>query len=255
MNPKTRQDYIRVLARESVEDLRPMLHGKQVHVRSGLAYVIYDEYCKRYTVILRDGDSCHSWATPTTNGRILVRIWERMTGLTPPLDLLLEIEDIEGEGWQESPLRRKQKKENIELLALLKRTAIASCLCLVTLFGVTDGAKAATAYGSAMYVDSVSVMVPSGYPTCSGAPYYGHEYIAAAGNLINGGFYPIGTVLNVYNPQTGLSTNVVVTDCTPNAYPAGNFDISYPAALDIGLAPYQGRSYDMVVTPVDYVDL
>lgn len=100
-----------------------------------------------------------------------------------------------------------------------------------------------------MYVDSVSYYYPTGYSTCSGLPYYGSEYYAAADNLLYGGFYELGTVLRAYNPDTGLSVDVLVADCTPNAYSGGNFDLSYAAARDIGML-YEGRSYDLVVWPV-----
>jgi rare lipoprotein A (peptidoglycan hydrolase) len=83
----------------------------------------------------------------------------------------------------------------------------------------------------------VSFYYPTGNLTCSGDPYYGHEYTAAAAPY----FYPVGTVLDVEWPMdSGNVVRVVVNDCTPYAH---TFDLSYAAASSLGYDYPEGRVF------------
>lgn len=80
---------------------------------------------------------------------------------------------------------------------------------------------------------SISAYEPSGYATCSGEPYFGYEYTAAASPI-----YEVGSILRIH--YRGSFVDVVTNDCTPYW---STFDISMPAAYAIGLAPNVGRCY------------
>ncbi|MBF0316547.1 MAG: septal ring lytic transglycosylase RlpA family protein [Nitrospirae bacterium] len=80
-----------------------------------------------------------------------------------------------------------------------------------------------------------SIMIASWYgldfhgkPTASGEIYDMYAYSAAHKTL------PFGTLLNVTNPQSGISTGVVVNDRGPFV-DGRDLDLSYGAAKEIGL--------------------
>ncbi|MBF0608446.1 MAG: septal ring lytic transglycosylase RlpA family protein [Candidatus Magnetobacterium sp. LHC-1] len=82
--------------------------------------------------------------------------------------------------------------------------------------------------GSSMMIASWYGLDFHGKPTASGEIYDMYAYSAAHKTL------PFGTRLNVTNPQTGISTLVVVNDRGPFVE-GRDLDLSYGAAREIGL--------------------